>query len=269
MTYEFFDVEVLRRVPLSPNAVRIVFGGPDLSAFTSGGRDQRCKLFLPHPGQAEPVVPRGEDWFPRWRAIDPATRAVMRTYTVREQRGGEFDVDFALHGDGGPASRWARRARPGDRLVALGPVVPDNGGVDFQPPDGTDWVLLAGDETALPALAGILSWVGPALPVRAWIEVREPAAIKDLPQSPSAQVTWLVRDTMLDAVRGADLPAGTPYAWVAGESAAVRALRRHLVHDRGFDRRRVTFTGYWRRGATEDDLVAEALAETVEDPIST
>ncbi|MEV0563282.1 siderophore-interacting protein [Dactylosporangium sp. NPDC050588] len=63
---------------------------------------------------------------------------------------------------------------------------------------------------------------------------------------------------VLDAVRAADLPPGTPYAWVAGESGVVRSVRRHLVHERGIDRRRVMFTGYWRRGATEDDLIAEA-----------
>jgi NADPH-dependent ferric siderophore reductase len=63
----------------------------------------------------------------------------------------------------------------------------------------------------------------------------------------------------VEAIRAAALPAGVPYAWIAGEAGAVRALRRHLVGERGFDRRAVTFTGYWRRGATEEDLLAEAV----------
>jgi len=255
---------VLRRELLSPSAVRIVFGGTDLVKLASGGRDQRFKLFLPQPHQRAVMVPRGEDWYPRWRAADPATRAVMRTYTVREQRDGEFDVDFAVHDtvSAGPASTWARHARPGDRAVVLGPVVADNGGVDFRPPQDTDWILLTGDETAVPALAGILTFLGAStaapLPVRAWIEVHDAADVRDLPRAAGAEVTWLVGGGVLEAVRAADLPGGTPYAWVAGESGVIRAIRRHLVGERGIDRHRVMFTGYWRRGATEDDLVAES-----------
>ena len=41
------------------------------------------------------------------------------------------------------------------------------------------------------------------------------------------------------------------YAWMAGEAAAVKALRRAVVTDRGVDRRQVAFMGYWRRGQAE------------------
>lgn len=40
------------------------------------------------------------------------------------------------------------------------------------------------------------------------------------------------------------------YAWIAGESAVVTGLRRHLVRDLGVDRRQVAFMGYWRRGVS-------------------
>ncbi|MEV5707612.1 siderophore-interacting protein [Actinoallomurus sp. NPDC052274] len=269
--FRFFDLRVVRTRRLGPSIVRITFGGDPLTGLACGGRDQRFKLFLPHPHQDAPVVPTeaGEDWFARWRAMDPAVRAVMRTYTAREQRSDpdELDVDFALHGDGGPACRWAARAAPGDPVVVLGPVEPDNGGVDFRPPPGTDWILLTGDETALPAVAGILAWLPATARARVWIEVPHAADVQDLPTEAQAEVTWLVRENApagatLEAVRAATLPAGTPYAWIAGEAAGVRALRRHLVGERGFDRRAVVFTGYWRRGATEEDLLAEAVAGT-------
>ncbi|GAA4624272.1 siderophore-interacting protein [Actinoallomurus vinaceus] len=269
--FRFFDLHVVRTRHLGPSMVRITFGGEPLTGLTAGGRDQRFKLFLPHPHQDAPVVPAdaGEEWFARWRETDPAVRAVMRSYTVREQRRDpdELDVDFALHGDGGPASRWAARAIPGDRVVVLGPTVPDNGGVDFRPPPGTDWVLLTGDETALPAVAGILAWLPVGTRARVWVEVPHAADVQDLPTAADTEVTWLVRDgaapgLVLDAVRSAALPAGTPYAWIAGEAGGVRALRRHLVGERGLDRRAVVFTGYWRRGATEEDLLAEAVAGT-------
>ncbi|MFI1307703.1 siderophore-interacting protein [Streptomyces sioyaensis] len=290
--FRFFEVQVLHTRRLGPSMVRVTFGGDRLAELASGGRDQRFKLFLPQPHQARPVLDdTGDGWYAAWRAQDPAERAVMRSYTIRAQRPdpAEFDVDFALHGAepgaspklstpfeeggapltaGGPASRWAARARPGDRLTVLAPAVEDNGGVDFRPPAGTDWVLLTGDTTALPAIAGILSWLSPGTRAKVWIEIAHEDDRQQLPSFADAEITWLVRDgattahgePVLDALRAAELPAGTPYAWVAGEAGTVKAVRRHLVRERGIDRRAVTFTGYWRRGATEEDLLAELTA---------
>jgi NADPH-dependent ferric siderophore reductase len=264
--FRLFDVHVVRVERLGPTMTRITFGGDGLAALVCGGRDQRIKLFLPRPHQETPIAPDGEDWYARWCAMDPDERAVMRTYTVCGQRRDpqEFDVEFAAHGDGGPASRWAASARPGDRVAVLGPTAADNAGVDFRPPDGTGWVLLAADETALPAVSGILAALPAGRPVRAWIEVPHAQDIRRLPTAAEAEVTWLIRGQgppVLDAVRGAPLPSGVPYAWIAGESGTVRALRRHLVGERGFDRRAITFTGYWRRGASEEDLLTEAHDE--------
>jgi NADPH-dependent ferric siderophore reductase len=264
MPFRFFDLRVLRTERVGPSIVRITFGGEALAEFTSGGRDQRLKLFLPHPGQDVPVVPAGEDWFAAWRQADPAVRAVLRSYTVREQRRlpDEVDIDFAVHARGGPASTWAAGARPGDRAVVLGPVEPANPGIDFHPPDGTDWVLLTADETALPAVESILRALPAALPVLAWVEVPHAADMRDLPTDADAWITWLVGRDLLSAIGSTAFPTGTPYAWLAGEAGAVRSVRRQLVDERGFDRHTITFTGYWRRGATEEDLIAEALSES-------
>lgn len=286
-TYRFFDFEVARTRRVSPSVQRVTFRGAQpggLAEFVSGGRDQRFKLFFARPGQHRALVPveAGEQWYAVWRGMDPEQRAIMRTYTVREQRRelGELDVDFAVHPIGmglngtglngmGPAGDWALRALAGDRLTALGPMVADNGGIDFRPPQGTgaDWILLAGDESALPAIAGILDWLGSDQTVRAWIEIGHSEDVQDLPTWADAQINWIVRGgpvTLTQAVSAAELPSGRPYAWIAGEAAEVRELRRHLVgpepEGRGFDRRRVTFTGYWRRGASEEDLLAELVA---------
>lgn len=62
-------------------------------------------------------------------------------------------------------------------------------------------------------------------------------------------VTWLYHDegeSLFDAICTASLPEDPVYAWVAGESTAVQAIRRHLVRDRGIPRESITFTGYWR-----------------------
>jgi NADPH-dependent ferric siderophore reductase len=262
--WEFFPLQVHRAVRLGASMVRITFTGPRVDGFRSGGRDQRFKLFLPQPGETEPLVPTwaGDAWFAAWRELDPARRGIMRSYTVGAQRPGALDVDFAVHGGTGPAGRWAAEARPGDRVLALGPTEPNNGGIDFRPPPGTDAVLLAGDLTALPAVAGILASLDRAVPVRAFLEVPHPEDRRALATgSTDAQVHWLAPGELSDAVAACPLPGHAPYAWIAGEAASVRALRRHLVHDRGLPRASVTFTGYWRLGASEEQLVAEAVAD--------
>ncbi|MEV6652415.1 siderophore-interacting protein [Streptomyces sp. NPDC051219] len=273
--FRFFDLRVVRTRRLGPSLVRITFGGEELKDFAAGGYDQSLSLFLPHPHQDVPVVPveEGDGWFAAWRALPADERAVMRSYTCREQRREpreEVDIDFALHGDIGPASRWAGRASAGDRVRVLGPAVADNTAIRFRPPQDPDWVLLFADETALPAAAAILDRMPRDRKVRAWLEVPHPDDRLVLPTLADAEITWIVRgsqgegrertDRVVDEVRAAELPDGTPYAWMAGESGSVRALRRHLVQERGFDRRSVTFVGYWRLGLSEEQLLAEALS---------
>ncbi|NGO75602.1 siderophore-interacting protein [Streptomyces sp. YC504] len=254
--YQFFDTHVVRKERLTPSMIRVAFGGPDVARMASAGRDQRIKLFLPHPGQDAPIVPteQGDNWYAAWRELDPAVRGVMRTYTTRALTSDELLVDFALHGTEAPASRWAHHAEPGDRVSVLAPVDEENGAYDFRPPEDSEWLLLTGDASALPAIAGILESLPSGLPVRVWLEVRDLADRQELATAADAKIEW-VTSGVVDAVRAADLPSGTPYAWIAGESATVKALRRHLVGERGFDKRRVKFTGYWRQGATEDDLL--------------
>lgn len=265
--FVFFGLQVEGSERLTPTMLRVTLRGADLDGFASGGHDQRIKLFLPHPHQDAPLVPdrAGDAWFAEWRALDPAERGIMRTYTARRQRPGALEVDFALHGDSGPATRWAATARPGDRVAVLGPTDPDNAAVDFRPPPSADRVLLAGDESALPAIGGILEALPDRTRAKAWIEVpcQADADGYDLPDG--ADITWLVRDkgrSLLTALPTAEFPYGNLYAWLAGEAKTIRTLRRHLVNERGLDRKAISFTGYWRRGAAEEDLLAEVLAGT-------
>ncbi|MET7382245.1 siderophore-interacting protein [Streptomyces sp. NPDC005526] len=276
--FRFFSLQVVATRRLGPSLVRVTFAGPGLDAFHSDGRDQSLSLFLPRPGSGEPVVPVrfGDGWWQAWRELPDDVRAVMRSYTLRalrrDARGGtaEIDVDFVLHGVGpgatapaGPASRWASRAAPGDRVLLLGPAVADNRAIRFRPPEDTDQILMWGDETAVPAASAVLESLPAGTRVRAWLEVRHAGDIQDVPTEADAEVTWLVRDPgrpahsplALDAVRDVRLPSGArPYVWLAGESGCVRELRRHFVGERGIDRRRVTFVGYWRHGLSEEEL---------------
>ncbi|MFJ3924813.1 siderophore-interacting protein [Streptomyces sp. NPDC090022] len=287
--FRFFELEVLRTRRLGHSFLRVTFGGESLADFRSGGYDQSLSLFLPLPHQEHTVLPSTDEdtWFAAWRGVPDEERPVMRSYTVREQRripdgtdgSVEVDIDFVLHGDASPASAWAGRASAGHRIMAIGPAVAENKSVRFQPPAGTDALVMYADETALPAAAAILERLDAGLPVTAFFEVPHADDRLELATRADADITWIVREgsgpgrteQVLAALRGAAFPdAGTPYGWIAGEAGTVRAVRRHVVQERHFDRRAVRFTGYWRLGASEEQLLAEAYAGQApsEDPNS-
>ncbi|MDN3286820.1 siderophore-interacting protein [Streptomyces thermocarboxydus] len=282
--FRFFALQVAGTRRLGPSLVRVTFTGPELRDFRSHGRDQSLSLFLPHPGQDAPVVPLelGDGWWQGWRELPDDVRAVMRSYTLRALRADalgrttEIDVDFVLHGVGaeagpsaeaGPASRWAARATAGDRVLLLGPAIADNRAIRFRPPEDASTVLLWADETALPAAAAVLETLPPGVRARVWLEVPHAGDVQELPTAADAEITWFMREgaasmetpLALDAVRQTALPFPEhAYVWIAGESGHVKQLRRHFVRERGVDRRRVTFVGYWRRGLTEEQLREQA-----------
>lgn len=276
--FRFFSLQVVRTRRLGPSLVRVSFAGEDLRYFFSDGCDQSLSLFLPHPGQSEPQVPieLGDGWWQGWRELPDDVRAVMRSYTLRSLRRNpdEIDIDFVLHGiepgaatSAGPASRWASRATAGDRVLLLGPAVADNRAIRFRPPQDTDLVVIWGDDTAVPAVSASLETLPAGTRARVWLEVHDAGDIQDLVTEADVEITWLVQEgtraegspMALDAIRDAQLPAAEhPYVWIAGESGCVKALRRHFVGERGVDRRRVTFVGYWRQGLSEEQLREQA-----------
>lgn len=292
-TYRLFDVALKQRTVLSPSLTRMVFAAPDVANMKTDGPDQRIKVFFPLPGQDAPQVPQGEDWYARYRALPEGERPPMRTYTIRALRpeAGEVDIDFVLHGETGPASRWATHARVGDRIGLLAPdaqVAESSQGFEWKPPADVQRVLLVADDTALPAVAGILEdlarWPHPPQ-VQAFLEVAHDADVLPLAAPVGAQLFWLAREgaahgqLLQQAVQArvgplglraaeqdlaeididqdilweqANAQGGGLYAWVAGEAGAVMAIRRHLVKDCGIDKRAITFMGYWRQGKVLD-----------------
>ncbi|MCB5180794.1 siderophore-interacting protein [Streptomyces antimicrobicus] len=280
--FAFFELDVVRTLRLGHSFLRVTFGGESLAGFRSGGFDQSLSLFLPPAHRKDTVLPSTDEdtWFAAWRGVPDEERPVMRSYTVREQRTAddgsvEVDIDFVLHedasgdGTGSPAAHWAGRAEPGMRILAIGPTVAENKSVRFQRPADADLTLLFADETALPAAAAVLERLPRDARVVAWFEVPHADDRLELAAPAGADITWIVREDtgagrterVLDVLRAAELPpAEAPYAWIAGEAGTVRAVRRHLVQERSIDRRSVRFTGYWRLGASEEQLLAEAYA---------
>lgn len=281
---------------LSPHFVRVVFTGDELEWFGTAGLDQRIKIVFPVDGAYADFGQHeaAGDWYDRWRALPHESRNPFRTYTVRriDPVARELSVDFVVHHDAGPAGTWAESARPGDELIIVGPDQRSphaRGGLDWHPGSARR-LLLAGDETAAPAICSILESLDPRFDVDAFIEV--PAAADALAPavSENTRLTWLARGdadhgaTLIEAVtawtaRNTDIltrassPRPQPledidvdvellwdspedadgefYAWIAGEAATIKTIRRLLVSGCGVDRKRVAFMGYWRNGQAE------------------
>ncbi|MFH8368250.1 siderophore-interacting protein [Streptomyces sp. NPDC018031] len=243
---------VLRSERLSPHMVRLVFGGDGLSGFTAGEwSDHYVKLLFPVPGVGYPEpfdIARIREEFPReqW----PRTR----TYTVRhwDPQARELTVDFVIHGDAGLAGPWAAAAGPGTGIRLLGP-----GGAYLPSPDA-DWHLLAGDESALPAIAASLERIPDGSVVRALIEVADEREEQPLTLPAGARVQWLHRgaapagSVLVKAVRELEFPAGRVHAFVHGEAGMVKELRRYLRVEREVPREDLSISGYWRLGHDED-----------------
>lgn len=225
------QLTVTERVQLSPSMVRLHFTSPDLADFESAAPDDHIKLFFE----------------------DADGDRAMRDYTPRafDNAAQSLAIDFALH-QAGPATAWAMRARPGDSLSIGGPqgstVIAD----DF------DWVLLMGDETALPAIGRRLEELRAEVPVTVVAIVDTPGDRIDLPARDGLTVTWTHRSSGEDAAQlvaglPESLPPGEGYVWIAAEAEVARAVRSHIVDVLGHPRAWVKASGYWIRGEAGSD----------------
>lgn len=216
-------VEVVSVSKVSPRLVSVTVAGPALEGFTIPAPTSHVKVFLP-----------GD---------------VVRTYTpVRFDEGSQsLELQFVLHGVG-PASEWAERARPGDRLQVAGP------GGRFELDESAAHWWLAADESAIPAVATLLE----ALPASATADVHIEVADADdeitFTGAATTTVTWHHRSdpkafgAELDAAaRSAEIGDGARI-WVACEAAAMRGIRRYFRDERGLPLSAMTTRGYWRAG---------------------
>lgn len=245
-------LQVRRTVRLTPYLLRVTLAGDDLDGFVSASFDDHVKIILPSEAGAMPLLPDIGPRGPVWPGDAP--RPVLRDYTPRryDADAGELDLDFVLHGHG-PAAAWAAQAQPGQYLGVAGPRG------SFVIPVEYDWHLLIGDETALPAIGRRLAELPPRARVLAVIETRHAAARLALPTSADLSLQWVHcgvdladgSSALARAVHRLQLPEGVGYAWAAGESGAIRAIRQHLVQERGIDKSRIRAASYWRRGASD------------------
>ena len=261
----FYRLTVLSCERISPSFIRVTLGGDSLSNFRYMGYDHWFRLFLPQPGQDEPRIPSATSmlWYAQYLTFSKDTKPVVRNYTVSQFRaagqgthgdGAELDVDFVVHGtpDGhaGQASSWATRAVPGDRVAIFdeGRIYTFDGRSSRQ--------LLVGDESAAPAILGILRSSPEDVRITAFIEVPTDADIQKQDMPSGVDLQWIVRpnplakpgEAALAAVQKADLPDGDLAVYVAGEQGLATGLRRYLVNEHSVPKSQICFTGYWKFG---------------------
>lgn len=236
---------------LSAHMIRVTFAGPELEGFPLKHEGANCKLILPRDGESR------EDFEAYWAPEGPEEKVhPVRTYTVRSFRPEtlELDIDFVAHGDEGPATRWAQRARAGSFLGFLGPSQPKL--TEFY----ADWYLVAADLSAMPVAEATLE----ALPEDACgvavFEVPSEGDIRSIAAPKGIEISWLIHEEVhepstaqLAFVEALDWRDGVVQTCIAGESSVIRALRDHLHNDRQVSKKDTYISGYWKIGLVEDE----------------
>lgn len=252
-------LRVRRIQDITPQLRRITLSGEALAGFPVGSEGAHIKLLLAREGQTEPILPTLGPDGPVWPPMD--VRPIARTYSVsrHDAAAAELDVDFVLHGDNGPASRWAGHAQVGHAVGVAGPGGPDR----FKP--GADWYLLVGDPSAYALLLAVLK----ALPANAqgycFMEVPDRSEAPPLDHPPGIELVILSREgrhagdstLLVDAVRAMRWPQGRPSVTIAGENSQVVAIRDHLLQERGIAKQDMYAVPYWKDHFSEEAYHAE------------
>lgn len=250
----FVEAEVTRAERISPHFVRLMVAGEGLAEWRHLGFDQWFRLAVPTAGDTR--FDNLADTFDmagylRYLMLPKATRPVIRNYTVREFRPAslELDIDFVVHGDEGVAGPWASGLPLGAAVALI------DQGCGFREADAgrADHILLVGDESALPAVLGILRDLPRDARGQAIIELPDLADRQHVDAPEGFDVHWIVRRPEQPAGRAAlehlpelSLPTDSVYAFAAGESKLATGARRFLVGERGISKRDISFCGYWR-----------------------
>lgn len=223
---------VLDKAEITPNMLRLTLGGEGMADFPADQPSAYVKLRF---AQAH------------------SDRPLLRTYTIRSQREDSIDIDFMRHSDGGPASRWAEDAAPGETIDIGGP-----GAKKLVDPTA-DWFLLIGDMTALPAISANIETLPADARGYIVIEVIDEADAQTLPVPENVEIRWVANprpgqtsDPLYDAVADLAWLDGRPSIWCACEFSSMRRLRSHLKDERGVAREDLYISSYWQAGSNEE-----------------
>jgi NADPH-dependent ferric siderophore reductase len=246
----FRRVAVVGVMALTPRMVRVTVGGAELEGLVVEQPAASVRLLIPGPGAKELVIPA---WNGNEFLLPDGSRPAIRTLTPLrlDPQQHQMDVEIVVH-EGSVASAWALEANADDEVAISGP------GRGYPVDPEADGFLLAGDESAIPAISQLLEVLPDDKPIQVLVEVAAPEARLELPKHPEAAIDWLdlpdgapPGDALVTAVADADLPEGHR-VWAAGEAAAMQRIRRHLLDERQLPRSATWIRGYWKTGRAGD-----------------
>ncbi len=226
------ELEVINTTRISEHMLRITLGGAEMANYPSDQESAYVKLMFPQEGDQTPL---------------------KRSYTIRQQRPMEIDLDFVLHDPLGPASSWAKQAQPGDRIL-----VGDPGPKKLINPDA-DWFLLVGDMAALPAISVNLEHLPDDASGYAVIEIPSEADIQKLKAPPNIELHWEVNPQpdpeggfLISKVKALPWPAGQASVWSACEFNSMRNLRRFFKEEHHLPQSHLYLSSYWKIGQSDE-----------------
>jgi NADPH-dependent ferric siderophore reductase len=221
-----WTLKVLKSFDVTPHMRRVQLTGDNLDEFE------------PRAGQ-EIVL----------QLSDGSGEAARRHYTIRsfDRAGKTIDVDFVLHGHRTPGIAWALDAKPGDLLDIRGP----RGRIAID--SSAEWYLFLGDETAIPAIFGLLESLTAKARAFAFIEIGDDQERQQVQTAAQLELKFLSRrgaapgpnDILAKALAGFTFPSGKGQVFSLGETSNIRGLRHSLI-ERGMDRGQIYSEGYWR-----------------------
>jgi NADPH-dependent ferric siderophore reductase len=225
------ELTVINKSHITPNMLRVTLGGNNIHTIPEDQESGYVKLIFPI-GDQKPLV---------------------RTYTIRNQRTDEIDIDFVLHEDGGPASTWAKQAQPNDTIFVGGP------GPKKLIEESTDWKLFVGDMTALPAISVNLAKLPLDAKGYAILEVISEEDIQPLKHPAGIELKWVINphpgensSLLLDQIQSISWLEGSVSVWVACEFSSMKTLRSFFKNDVKIDKENFYISSYWKLGSNED-----------------
>lgn len=230
------QLQVLRKQFVTTNMLRITLGGNDLADFPEHQEGGYVKLIFPTTDGTQ----------------------LMRTYTIRQQRADEVDIDFAIHGDSGVACHWALSAKPGDEILVGGP------GPKKLISEEADWMIFVGDMTSLPAISVNLAQLPQDARGYAILEVQTEADIQPLSKPEGIELRWIINahpgsdsQSLLEHVKALPWLEGKVAIWAACEFSSMRALRAYFREHNEVAKGDTYVSSYWKQGLNEDQHKVE------------
>lgn len=244
--------EVVGSERFRPHLQRITLHSEEFAGWITTVPDQFITFIFPRKNRKQPAVERDFTW-DQWNLMPVDEQPAASNYTVRfwYPDRNEVVVDMVLHEGSSAGCDWARASEPGDKLAIWGPRVA------FDPPADTEWLLLFGDDTALPGIGVILETLPANQRAVVVVEVDSEADQVPFPVDDRIDVQWLYRNgsnpaaskQLVESVQALSIPEAPGYAWGGGEVRIMNAIGKYLRRTVGFRPTDVCAVGYWHAEA--------------------